>query len=73
MERCISPEESEDLALHISRDDLAQTFLFADDDYYIIHFVLAQSVNRESAAEKKNFSLFADDIFSTFKEKFEET
>lgn len=51
VERCISPVESEDLALHMSRDDLAQTFLFANDDYYIIHFVLAQSVNRGSAAE----------------------
>lgn len=51
VERCISPEESKDLALHMSRDDLAQTFLFADDDYYIIHFVLAQSINRGSAAE----------------------
>lgn len=51
VQRCISPEESENLALHMSRDDLAQTFLFADDDYYIIHFVLAQSVNRGSAVE----------------------
>lgn len=51
VERCISPDESEDLALHMSRDDLAQTFLFADDDYYIIHFVLAQSIDRGSAAE----------------------
>lgn len=51
VESCSSPEESEDLALHVSRDDLAQTVLFANDDYYIIHFVLAQSVNRGSAAE----------------------
>lgn len=51
VQRCISPEESENLAVHMSRDDLAQTFLFADDDYYIIHFVLAQSVNRGSAVE----------------------
>lgn len=51
LQRLISPEESENLALHMSRDDLAQTFLFADDDYYIIHFALAQSVNRGSAAE----------------------
>lgn len=51
VQRCISPEESENLALHMSRDDLAQTFLFADDDYCIIHFVLAQSVNRGSAVE----------------------
>lgn len=51
VQRCISPEKSENLALCMNRDDLAQTFLFADDDYYIIHFVLAQSVNRGSAAE----------------------
>jgi len=52
VERCISPEESKDLALCMSRKDLAQTFLFAADDFTVFFALSWHSQSTEEVQWK---------------------